>query len=67
MLAAVLLLVSIFHKKCEFAPLFTIAGLLTAAVYFHFSIVDGLIKVYPAALMLLLSTAIYFLQTQKTS
>lgn len=61
-LAALLLLVSIFYKKFEFAPLFTIAGLMTAAVYFHFSIGDALIKALPAALMLLICSAIYFLQ-----
>lgn len=64
-LAALLLLVSIFYKKFEFAPLLTIASLMTAAVYFHFSIGDALIKSFPAALMLLLCTAIYFLQKRQ--
>lgn len=64
-LAALLLLVSIFYKKFEFAPLFTIAGLMTAAVYFHFSIGDALIKAFPAALMLLLCAVIYLLNTQE--
>jgi hypothetical protein len=64
-LAALLMLISIFYKKMELPPLFIIGGLMTAALYFHFSIGDALIKSLPAALLLSGCTAIYFLRFQK--
>lgn len=63
--AALLLLISIFYKKMELPPLLVIGGLMTAALYFHFSIGDALIKSLPAALMLSACTLIYFLRFQK--
>jgi flagellar biosynthesis component FlhA len=49
----------------ELPPLLAIGGLMTAALYFHFSIGDALIKSLPAALMLSACTLIYFLRFQK--
>jgi len=60
--AAVLLLISIFYKKIELPPLLLISGLMLSALYFHFSIGDGLIKSLPAALMLSCCTIVYFLR-----
>lgn len=61
-IAALLLLISVFFKKLELIPLLIISVLMIGAIYFHFSINDTLIKSFPAALMLVLCIGIYFLR-----
>ena len=61
-IAALLLLISVFFKKLELIPLLIISVLMIGAIYFHFSINDTLIKSFPAALMLVLCINIYFLR-----
>ena len=62
-IAALLLFLSVIFKKLELIPLIIISVLMIGAIYFHFSINDTLIKSFPAALMLLLCTSIYFLKS----
>jgi len=59
-IAALLLFISIFFKKIESIPLIIISVLMIGAIYFHFSISDALIKSFPAAVILLLCSGIYF-------
>ncbi|MGA0316053.1 MAG: DoxX family protein [Flavobacteriia bacterium] len=61
-IAALALLGSVFSKISAQIPLLVIAALMTAAIYFHFSIGDPLMKSFPAALMLGLCILIFFLQ-----
>lgn len=60
-LAAVLLLVGIGYSKLVKPASYTISMMMLAAIYFHFSIADEWLKSLPAALMLLSSLLIIYL------
>lgn len=60
--AAILLLLGLRYSKLVKAATYTIAVLMIGAVYFHFSIQDEWVKSFPAALLLLSSILILYLE-----
>lgn len=60
--AAILLLLGLRYSKLVKAATYTIAVLMIGAIYFHFSIQDEWVKSFPAALLLLSSILILYLE-----
>ena len=60
--AAILLLLGLRYSKLVKVTTYTIAALMIGAIYFHFSIQDEWIKSFPAALLLLSSILILYLE-----
>ena len=60
--AAILLLLGLRYSKLVKVATYTIAALMIGAIYFHFSIQDEWIKSFPAALLLLSSILILYLE-----
>lgn len=60
--AALLLLLGLRYSKLVKVATYTIAALMIGALYFHFSIQDEWIKSFPAALLLVSSILILYLE-----
>jgi len=60
--AAILLLLGLRYSKLVKAATYTIAALMIGAIYFHFSIQDEWVKSFPAALLLVSSILILYLE-----
>ena len=64
--AAILLLLGLRYSKLVKAATYTIAALMIGAIYFHFSIQDEWVKSFPAALLLVSSILILYLERSQS-